>query len=423
MENINKILKKANYCESCVIKPCQIGCPLHNDITGFIKLVKEEKYKEAYELSCKTTVLQSVCGRVCPHERQCQGSCVKGISFKSVDIGNIEFFLGDMAIENYWDIPMISQKGKGKKVAIIGGGPSGITCAAFLARNGYSVTIFEKHDRIGGILYYGIPEFRLSKDVLKNTIEKILKLGIKVKLNYELKDLKDLEKIESEFDAIYLSIGSNLSTKMNIEGEELQGVYGANELLEEGNHPDYKGKKVAVIGGGNVAIDVARIVKQLNSKNVTIIYRRALEQMPAEKKEVKCAKDEGINFLMQNNIVRILGDKKVEKIECVKTELIKKDGDDRLSPVNIEGSNYLLDMDFVIMAVGSKVDDKLINKLGLEISSRNRVKVDKYKKTNKEKIFAGGDVIGDISTVAGASASGRKAANAIMEYLDNIMEN
>lgn len=415
----SSIQKKANYCESCVIKPCQVGCPLHNDITGFISLVKEKKYKEAYELSCNTTVLQPICGRICPHERQCQGSCVKGVYYKPVNIGCIEAFLGDLAIRNNWKIPVISNKGDGKKVAVIGSGPAGLTCAAFLARNGYKVTIFEKYDRLGGILFHGIPEFRLNKEILKKAIKKILELGIDVVYNFELKNENELNILKEKYDAIFLGIGSNLSTKMNIEGESIKGVYGANELLEINSHPDYNNKKVVIIGGGNVAIDAARTVKKLNAKEVTIIYRRSLEQMPAEKKEIKHAKEEGINFLMQTNIVKICGKEKVEKIECIKTDLVKIDDDDRLSPINIEGSNFFMDTDYVIMAVGSCIDKELTKKLNIDTNSRNRIKVDKDKKTTDEKIFAGGDVIGDVSTVAGAAASGKKAAYSIMDFIEN----
>lgn len=406
---------KANYCESCVIKPCQAGCPLHNDTTGFIKLIKEEKFKEAYELLCKTTVLQSICGRICPHEKQCQGSCVKGVSMLPVRIGEMEAFLGDLAIKEGWQIPKNNTKNKDKKIAIIGAGPSGLTCAAFLAKDGYDVTIFEKYNHLGGILYHGIPEFRLDKNLLKDAINKIIELGVNVKTNCELeKDifLKDLEK---EYDTIYLSFGANVSSKMGIEGEDLKGVYGGNELLEKNLHPDYKGKNVAVIGGGNVAMDTARTIKKLGAENVTVIYRRAEEQMPAEKLEIKDAKKEGIEFLFQTNIVKILGKEKVEEIECIKTELKKKEGEDRLSPVNIEGSNYTMLMDYVVMALGSKAEEKVVNSLGLELNERGKIKVDSKNRTSKENIYAGGDLAGAKGTVAWAARSGRNAAESIKE--------
>ncbi len=412
---------KADYCESCVIKPCQAGCPLHNDTTGFIKLIKEEKLKQAYELLCKTTVLQPICGRICPHEKQCQGSCVKAVSMQPVRIGEMEAFLGDMAIEKGWKIPKNSEVLKGKKVAVVGSGPAGLTCSAFLAKEGAEVTIYEKYNYLGGILYHGIPKFRLNKQLLKKSIDKILELGIETKLNKELGKDYSLEDLQKQYDAIFLSFGANISSKMNIEGEDLQGVFGGNELLEHNIHPNYEGKSVAVIGGGNVAMDTARTIKKLGAKKVYVIYRRAEEQMPAEKIEIADAKKEGVEFLFKNNIVKILGKNKVEKIELVKTQLKKKEGEDRLSPVNIEGSNYILNMDYVVMAVGSKVEEKLVKELGLELNQVGKIKVDKNNKTSKEKVFAGGDVAAAKSTVAFAARSGRNAAENIISYLKPIV--
>ena len=417
MEKIDKIEKLASECSSCVIKPCQVGCPLNNDITGFIKYINEEKYKEAYELLCNTTVLQSICGRICPHFKQCQGSCVRRISYTPVKIGELEAFIGDMAIKKGWKIPKNTEKNKNKKVAIIGGGPAGLTCSAFLAKEGFDVTIYEKHDSLGGIIEHGIPEFRLDRKILEETINKILDLGVKVNLQMELGKNITLQDLEKEYDAIFLSFGANISSKMNIPGEEIEGVYGGNELLENKTFPDFVGKKVAVIGGGNVAMDTCRTIKRLGAKEVTVIYRRSEKQMPAEAKEIEEAKEEGVQFLFQTNILRILGNKKVEKIECIKTELVKKPGEIRESPVNIEGSNFLIDMDYVIMAVGSKVEEELVKSLNLECTERGTIKVDSNNMTSKEKIFAGGDLAGARGTVAWAARSGRNAALSISKYL------
>lgn len=414
-----EILEKANYCASCVKKPCRAGCPLNNDITGFIKLMKEEKYKEAYELLTETTVLSAVCGKICPHQKQCQGSCVKRIAFTPVEIGELESFIGDMAIENNWSIYDNKVEKINKKVAIIGGGPAGLTCAAFLAKNGVDVTIYEKHNYLGGILEHGIPDFRLDKNLLKSVIDKILDLGIDVKLNQELGKDFDLEQIEKEYDAIFLGFGANISSKMRIKGEELDGVFGGNELLENKTHPDYHGKTVVVSGGGNVAMDVSRTINKMGAERVIVVYRRSENEMPAEKKEIEEAKEEGIEFLFQNNILRILGENKVEKIECIKTELVQKEGDTRLSPVNIEGSNYYIDVDYVIMAVGSKAEVKILDKLGLELNDRGKIKIDENCQTSNKKIFAGGDLVGSIGTVAWASRDGRNAAFAILDKLNN----
>ena len=414
---INEIKLKANQCFSCPNKSCQSACPLQNNTMEGIRLVKEEKYKEAYELFCNTTVLQSICGRICPHEKQCQGSCIRGIKFEPVQIGSIEAFLGDLAIENNWKIPKKNESKK-EKIAVVGSGPSSLTCAAFLAREGYNVTIYEKHNKLGGLLNHGIPEFRLPKEILNKAINKILELGIDVIKGAEIGRDYSLEQLQENYDAIYLGIGANISTKMNIEGEILEGVYGGNELLENNTHPDYKNKCVAIIGGGNVAMDTARTIKRLGAKKVNVIYRRAEEQMPAEKKEIEDAKNEGIEFLFQNNIVKILGDNRVEKIECIKTELKKKDGDTRLSPVNIEGSNYTLDMDYVVMAVGSKPEEKLLEKLNLKLNKWGQIEINENNMTSIDGIFAGGDIAGAKSTVAWAAKSGRDAAYSIVKYLE-----
>lgn len=414
--NETDIKEKIDYCAGCVIKPCQAGCPLDNDITGFIKLLKENKKEEAYKLLSETTVLPSVCGRICPHEKQCQGSCAKGVSFAPVQIGNIEAYLGDLAIENNWKISKAEKRKE--KIAVIGAGPSGLTCAGFLARKGYNVTIYEKHGYLGGILAHGIPEFRLNREVLEKTIKRIIDLGIEVKLNMELGKDYTLEQLLKNYDAIFLGFGANVSRKMNIEGENLEGVYGGNELLENKLHPDYKGKKVAVIGGGNVAMDTARTIKKLGADEVTVIYRRSEEEMPAELKEIKEAKEENVKFLFQTNILKIMGNNKVEKIECIKTELIQKENEQRLSPVNVEGSEFLMYMDYVVMAVGAKTEAGLLDLLGLELNSRGYIKTNLENQTSNPKVFAGGDLIGNKATVAWAARSGRNSADAIERFLE-----
>lgn len=413
------IKEEAEYCLNCKNKPCQKGCPLGNDIPEFIQAVKKEEYEEAYKILCKTSVLQSICGRICPHKKQCEGNCTRRYKGESVQIGELEAYVGDIAIQKNFPIYKFTEEKKNKKIAVVGGGPAGISAAAMLARNGYNVVIYEKYDKLGGILRHGIPKFRLPEDVLDKTINKILDLGIEVKYSQELGKDYTLEELKNIYDAVYLAIGANISAKMGIEGENLYGVYGGNELLEYKNHPDYTNKNVAVIGGGNVAMDVSRTVKRMGAKEVTVIYRRAEEQMPSEKAEVEAAKEDGVKFLFQNNIVKILGDNNVvNKIECIKTELIQKEGESRLSPVNIEGSNYFLDMDYVIMAVGSKPEEKIVSNLELELTSRGYVKIDENYMTSANGIFAGGDLAGGKATVAWASRAGREAANAIMEYLD-----
>lgn len=412
-----RIKEYADYCLNCKVKPCSLkGCPLSNDVPAFVKAVKEGNIKEAYKILTDTTMLGAVCGRICPHEKQCQGSCVRGIKGEPVQIGNLEAYVFDVALQNGYDEDISrTEELKGKKIAVVGGGPASLNCSAFLARAGADVTIFEKHDQLGGILRYGIPEFRLEREILDNTIQQILKLGVKVRSNQSLGKEIVFDKLCKEYDAIFLGIGANIPAKMNISGEDLDGVYGGNSLLESNNHPNYEGKRVAIIGGGNVAMDCARTIKRLGATEVTVIYRRAEKQMPAERKEIEDAKKEGIKFLFQNNVVRILGDKHVKQIECIKTELVKKEGESREVPIDIENSNYILDMDFVVMAVGSKPDTEILGQLGLELNQWGYIKVDESYRTSNPKIYAGGDLIGQKATVAWAGKSGREAAKAIIE--------
>lgn len=414
---MKEIQEKANYCLNCPVKPCSNkGCPLENNIPGFIKAIKEEEYKKAYEMLSETTVLEAVCGRICPHTKQCEGSCVRGIKSVPVSIGEMEAFIGDIAIKENYKISEKNTENKDKKIAIVGGGPAGLTASAFLLKNGYSVTMYEKYNYLGGLLVHGIPEFRLPKEIVKQTVQKIIDLGLEVKYNQELEKDFTLQELEEKYDAIFLAFGANVTTKMGVDGEELKGVYGGNQLLEYQNHPNYANKKVAIIGGGNVAMDCARTIKRLGAQEVKVIYRRAEEQMPAETKEIKEAKDEGIEFLFQNNIVKILGDKKVEQVELIKTELVQKEGEARKVPVNIEGSNYIIDIDYIVMALGSEPEE-FVKNLGLELNKWGRIQVDEKNRTSNSKVFAGGDIAGAKGTVAWAARSGRDTAYSIMEYL------
>ena len=272
----------------------------------------------------------------------------------------------------------------------------------------------------GGILAHGIPEFRLEQDVLEKNLKQILDLGIKTQLNKELGKNLTIDELEQKYDAIFISIGANIPSKMNIEGENLEGVYGGNKLLENKNHPNYKNKKVAVIGGGNVAMDCARTINKMGAEKVYIIYRRAEEQMPAEKKEIEDAKMEGIQFLFQNNIVKILpkqNTSQVEKIECIKTELIETENGKRPTPVEIKNSNYIMNIDYVIMAIGSNPEKEIIRKLKLDMTEKGYIKVNDNYQTSNKKIFAGGDIVGTKQTVAWAAKTGRDAATSIEKFL------
>ena len=388
----DNIKQKAEYCLNCKNPQCRTGCPLGNNIPAFIQKVKEDNLEEAYKILCETTAIPAICGRICPHQKQCQGKCIRGIKSEPVSIGEIEAYVGDWALNNTNSLLNCCKdiQEKNKKVAVIGGGPSGLTAAVFLRKNGYKVTIYEKQKDLGGILKRGIPEFRLSNEIVEKTIEQILALGIDVQCEKELGKNLYLVDLKKEYDAIYLSIGANIPRKMAIEGEELEGVYGGNSLLENQNHPDYTNKKVAIIGGGNVAMDCARTIKRMGAEQVVIIYRRSEAEMPAESKEISDAKKEGVEFLFLNNIVKILGTNKVEKIECIKTELVQKEGETRKSPVNIENSNYILNMDYVVMAVGGEVDKDLIEKCNISTTTKKYVQVNENNQTSDEKVFAGG---------------------------------
>ena len=376
---IKEIEEKVNYCLNCKVKPCSLkGCPLNNHIPDFIQALKKEEYLEAYKILSETTVLPGVCGRICPHEKQCQGSCVRGIKGNPVSIGELEAYTFDKVHELGYHLEDCYEKNekKDKRVAVLGGGPAGLTCAAFLAKEGIQVTIYEKYDYLGGLLMFGIPDFRLPKEIVENTIQDILDLGIEVKYHQELGKDFTLKDIENEYDAIFLAIGANCSSKMGVEGEDLEGVYGGNELLEYNLHPDYKGKKVIVTCGGNVAMDCARTINRLGAKEVTVVYRRAEEQMPAEKKEIQDAKNEGVQFACQNNIVKIMGNQKVEKVELIKTKLIQKE----------------------------------LNKWG-------NIQVDEEYKTSNPMVYAGGDLAGMKGTVAWAAKSGKEAAKNIIKNI------
>lgn len=400
----------ASKCETCVTKPCQIGCPLNIDIPEFIENVKNNNYEEAFKVLCKSTVLPSVCGKICPVDKQCQGSCAKKVSYDPVEIGKIESYVGDLAVENGWKLP---RKGKKKeRIAVIGSGPSGLTCAGFLAENGYQVTIYEKHEYLGGLLYHGIPKFRLNKELVSKVIKQILDLGIEVKTNVSLGKDISLKELEKEYDAVFLGLGANVSKMMGLSGEELNGVYGANELLENLVQVDYTSKRVVVIGGGGVSIDMARTAIKEGASEVGIIYRRSRSEMSAEMNDIRAAKKEGIKFLFQTNVIKVIGEDKVTGIECVKTTLDKEK-----KAINVEGSNFVIDTDVVIMAVGSRVDSELLESLKLDVKENGYLMVNSNNQTSNPKIFAAGDLTGAKSTVAWACRNGRDTAYSIMKFL------
>ena len=412
------ILAELNKCLSCKTKPCVKGCPLNNDIPEIINLMKEDKFREAYNLLLETNIMPSVCGRICPFEKQCQGVCTRGKIDEPVKIGDIEKYLGDYALEEKYKIRK-KNKEKIEKIAIIGSGPAGLSCGSYLARKGYSVDIYEKKEQLGGLLTYGIPNFRLEEKVVNKIINEIINLGIEVKTGFEFGKNLSLEYLEENYDAIFISIGANRSLMMSVEGKDLEGVYGGNDLLEEKKDIDFESKRVIVIGGGDVAVDVARTINRKKAKKVSIYYRRARENMPAEEKQIKEAIKEGIEIRYLTNIVKIIdnnNDGKVDQVECMNTNLIEENG--KIVVKNVEGSNYKMDADIIIMAIGAKPDIKIVNNLNLELDEKYFIKVDENNKTSREKIFAGGLITNSKNTVAYSIRSGRNAGESIEKFLN-----
>lgn len=432
-------VEEANRCLNCKNRPCVAGCPVNINIPDFIARIKENDFEGAYQIISKTSSLPAVCGRVCPQESQCEARCTLGIRFEPVGIGRLERFVADYHNNNVDAVPE-RLPDNGHRVAVVGSGPSGLTCAGDLAKKGYKVTVYEALHTAGGVLVYGIPEFRLPKAIVAKEVDTLKKLGVDVETNVVIgKTLTIDELFEDGFEAVFIGSGAGLPNFMGIPGESLKGVYSANEFLTRSNlmkayredpvTPIMKGGKVAVVGGGNVAMDAARTALRLGAEKVYIVYRRSMEELPARAEEVEHAKEEGIDFRLLNNPVEILGynnpedprDPKngfVTGMRCIKMELSEPDESGRRRPVPIEGSEFELDVDTVIMAIGTSPNPLIKNTTeGLEVNRRGGIIVNEDGLTSRNAVYAGGDAVTGAATVISAMGAGKVAAKAIDEYL------
>jgi glutamate synthase (NADPH/NADH) small chain len=430
--NEEEAMQEAARCLNCKNKPCVGGCPVAIDIPAFIQCVKAGNFEDAAKVIAKSSALPAVCGRVCPQEVQCEERCVLGIKGEPVSIGKLERFVADWSREHKVDLSETKPK-NGKNVAVVGSGPAGLTAAGDLAKLGYDVTIFEALHEAGGVLVYGIPEFRLPKDtVVKTEIENLKKLGVKIETNVIIGRTVSIDQLidEEGFQAVFVGSGAGLPKFMGIPGENLNGVFSANEFLTRNNlmkafRSDYDtpikaGTKVAVVGGGNVAMDAARTALRLGAE-VHIVYRRSEEELPARVEEVHHAKEEGIIFDLLTNPVEIIGDEKgwVKGMKCVKMELGEPDASGRRRPVEIEGSEFVMDVDTVIMSLGTSPNPLIYSTTkGLDVNKRLCLIADEETgKTTKDKVYAGGDAVTGAATVILAMGAGKKAAKAIDEFL------
>ncbi len=432
-------ISEANRCLNCKNMPCVAGCPVNIDIPNFITFIKQGDFEGAYQVINKTSSLPAVCGRVCPQETQCESKCTLGIKFEPVGIGRLERYVADWHNENSKEAPVKPQS-NGHKVAIVGSGPSGLTCAGDLAKKGYDVTVYEAFHVAGGVLVYGIPEFRLPKKIVAKEVEGLKALGVKVETNVVIgKTLTVDELFEMGFEAVFIGSGAGLPNFMGIPGESLKGVYSANEFLTRSNlmkayreNPDtpiMKGGNVAVVGGGNVAMDAARTALRLGADKVYIVYRRSMDELPARKEEVEHAEEEGIEFKLLCNPIEILGynnpdnprDEKngfVTGMRCVKMELGEPDAKGRRRPVVIPNSEFEIAVDTVVMSIGTSPNPLIKDTTsGLEVNAHGGIVVNEDGLSSKEGVYAGGDAVTGAATVISAMGAGKTAAKAIDEYL------
>ena len=432
-------LDEANRCLNCKNRPCVSGCPVNINIPDFISKIKEEDFEGAYQIISESSSLPAVCGRVCPQESQCESKCTLGIKFEPVGIGRLERFVADWHNANSTEAPKVPES-NGHKVAVVGSGPSGLTCAGDLAKKGYKVSVYEALHTAGGVLVYGIPEFRLPKSIVAKEADTLKQLGVDIETNVVIgKTLTIDELFDMGYEAVFVGSGAGLPNFMGIPGESYKGVYSANEFLTRSNlmkaylddpqTPIMKGGNVAVVGGGNVAMDAARTALRLGADKVYIVYRRSLEELPARKEEVEHAMQEGIDFRLLCNPTEILGyenpdDRRDPKngfvtgIKCIKMELGEPDASGRRRPVAISGSEFVLDVDAVIISIGTSPNPLIKDTTkGLEVNKRGCIIVNEDGLTSRDGVYAGGDAVTGAATVISAMGAGKLAAKSIDEYL------
>ncbi|RGC47844.1 NADPH-dependent glutamate synthase [Absiella sp. AM29-15] len=425
-------MEEAERCLHCPTKPCISGCPVSVNIPDFIEQVKLGEFEKAYQIIHQTSSLPAVCGRVCPQETQCESKCVRGVKGEAVAIGRLERFVADWHRENVKE-EIVKPESNGHKVAVVGAGPAGLTCAGDLAKKGYHVSVFEALHVAGGVLMYGIPEFRLPKAIVQNEIEGLKNMGVDIETNMVIGRSESVDDLfDAGYEAVFIGSGAGLPNFMNMPGENLKGVYSANEFLtrcnlmkaykEGSDTPIQHPKRAVIVGGGNVAMDAARCAKRLGVEEVTIVYRRSMEELPARKEEVEHAMEEGIVFNLLTNPVRVLGDENgwVKGMECVKMELGEPDESGRRRPVEIKDSNFVLDVDCMIMAIGTSPNPLIRSTTeGLETNRKGCLIANENGATTRDGVFAGGDAVTGAATVILAMGAGKTAAKAIDEYIQN----
>lgn len=426
-------IDEAKRCLNCKNRPCVEGCPVRVHIPEFIAMVAEGKFEEAYQIIARSSSLPAVCGRVCPQETQCEGKCTRGIKGEPVGIGRLERFVADRHNSLCAEKPALPVP-NGRKVAVVGSGPAGLACAGDLAKLGYDVTVYEALHLAGGVLVYGIPEFRLPKAIVQKEVDNLRALGVKILTNMVIGRVITIEELQTEygFEAVFLGSGAGLPRFMGIKGENAKGVFSANEYLtrsnlmkayrEGGATPILRARKVAVVGGGNVAMDAARSAKRMGAEEVTVVYRRGNEELPARKEEVEHAEEEQIRFQLLTNPVEIISDEQdnVCGMRCIRMQLGEPDSSGRRSPVEIPNSEFVMEVDCVIMSLGTSPNPLLKQTTrGLETKRRGEIVADEQGKTTLNGVYAGGDAVTGAATVILAMGAGKKAAAAIHEYLQN----